>query len=68
LLCVQQPAVIRPCCEEKKDFGLEFLRPCAIEETHPWLSEHRLLVGSCLPPAVYRFVFMSDLLSLLWAF
>jgi hypothetical protein len=52
-----QPAVAQPCCEEKTEFGLEFLRPCALEETLPWLSEHRLclccavfLLRSCLFP------------------
>lgn len=38
----QAAAVIGPCCEEKTEFGLEFPRPCAVDETLPWLSEHRL--------------------------
>jgi hypothetical protein len=49
LFLYHQPAVAQPCCEEKTDFGLEFLRPCAFEETLPWLSEHML----CLCCAVF---------------
>lgn len=32
------------CCDDKTDFGLEFQRPMAVEETLPWLSEHLLLL------------------------
>lgn len=40
---MQVDAVIA-CCDDKTDFGLEFLRPKAFEETLPWLSEHLLLL------------------------
>lgn len=67
----QAAAVIGPCCEEKTEFGLEFPRPCAVDETLPWLSEHRLagwLLCWCACVCVSLFLSLCAVLAFLWWF